>query len=146
MKTLLLALTIFISTQCFAQHTPLPHGMVYGSKPNTTELIPAAKLDSFMNTKSRISTAIRGVVVRVTKPKGGWFEMAAGNGKTIAVHFAKYNITIPADLKGRTVIIEGVASRQFMADDSQQIVGEKTQHANNPKQLTFEATGLIVDK
>jgi hypothetical protein len=145
MKTLLLALTIFTSTFTFAQHTPLPHGMVYGSKPSTVELIDATKLDSFMGTKTRISTSIRGVVVKVTKTKGGWFEIAAGNGKTIAAHFAKYGIIIPTDLKGRTVIVEGVAARQFMADDSQQIVGEKTQHATNSKQLTFEATGLMVD-
>ncbi|WP_461449165.1 DUF4920 domain-containing protein [Mucilaginibacter sp.] len=146
MKTLLLAIAIFTSSLTFAQQKPLARGTVYGSKPNTTELIPAAKLDSFMNTKTRISTAIRGVVVKVTKTKGGWFEIAAGKGKTIAVHFSKYDVTIPMDLKGRTVIIEGVAARQFLADDSQQIAGQKAQHANNPKQLTFEATGLIVDK
>jgi len=144
MKTLLLALTIFTSTLTYAQHSAT-RGTIYGSKPNTAELIAAPKLDAFMGTKTRISTTIRGVVTKVTKTKGGWFEIAAGNGKTIAVHFSKYDITIPEDLKGQTVVVEGVAARQFLADDSQQIAGEKTQHANNPKQLTFEATGLVVD-
>ncbi|MFI5158293.1 MAG: DUF4920 domain-containing protein [Sphingobacteriales bacterium] len=146
MKTLLLAFAIFSSSFAFAQHKPLSHGIIYGSKPNTSELIEAPKLDAFMGTKPRISTSIRGVVVKVTKNKGGWFEISAGNGKVIAAHFSKYDITIPTNLVGHTVIAEGIAARQFMADDSQHLAGQKAQHATNPKQLTFEVTGLMVEK
>jgi Domain of unknown function (DUF4920) len=142
MKTLMLAFAILSSSFAFAQQK----GKIYGSKPNGSEVIEASKLDAFMDTKPRISTTIRGVVVKVTKTKGGWFDIDAGNGKTIAAHFTTYNITIPTDLKGRTVIVEGVAARQFMADDSQHIAGEKAQHTTNSKQLTFEVTGLLVDK
>jgi len=141
MKTLLLAFAIFSSSFVFAQK-----GKIYGSRPNTGEVIEAQNLDAFMGTKTRISTSIRGVVVKVTKTKGGWFEISAGHGKVIAAHFSKYNVTIPTSLAGHTVVTEGVAARQFMADDSQHLAGQKSQHATNSKELTFEVTGLMVEK
>jgi hypothetical protein len=142
MKTLLLAISMLSSTVAFAQRK----GEIYGQKPNGSEIIAAYRLDAFMDTKPRISTTIRGRVTKVVKSKGGWFNIDAGAGKVIAVHSAKYNVDVPAGLAGHTVIVEGVASRQFAADDSQHIVGQKTQHATNPKGLTFEATGIQVEK
>jgi hypothetical protein len=141
MKTLLLALAIFSSTIAFAQK-----GKIYGSKPTGGEIIEASKLDAFMGNKPRISTSIRGVVVKVTKTQGGWFTINAGGGKLVAAHFSKYDVTIPTGLAGHTVMVEGVAEREFAADDSQHLAGQKAQHATNSKQLTFEVTGLQVEK
>lgn len=113
----------------------------------------ATKVEAFMGKKTRISTTITGRVIRVTRQKGGWFELDAGSGKIIAAHFKNYNINIPADLAGRRVIIEGVAAKQFIADDLQHLAGDtvvgKKQHKvkTNPKrELTFEVKGLLVDK
>jgi hypothetical protein len=142
MKILLFALAIFSSSLVFAQHK----GSIYGAKPNGSEVIEASKLDAFMDTKPRISTTIRGLVVKVTKSKGGWFSISAGKGRVIAAHFSKYNVTIPTSLAGHIVIAEGVVERQFAADDSQHLAGQKAQHATNSKELTFEVTGLQVEK
>jgi hypothetical protein len=86
----------------------------------------------------------------VTEPRGGWFEMDAGNGKIIAAHFKVFNITIPQNLKGRTVIAEGVAQKPFIADDKQHYAGgdanNKKANKIKPKQrLIFEVTGLRVE-
>jgi hypothetical protein len=145
---------LVITTTVLAQkHTPLPHGMVYGQKPNTAAMMSAAKVETFMGKKTRISTTISGRVIRVTREKGGWFDLDAGDGKVIAAHFKNYNVTIPADLAGRTVIIEGVAQKQFIADDLQHLAGDtvngKKQHqvkTDPKKRLTFEVKGLFVDK
>ncbi|MDB5062465.1 MAG: hypothetical protein JWP67_2308 [Mucilaginibacter sp.] len=79
--------------------------------------------------------------------------MDAGAGKTIEAHFANYNVTLPKAITGRTVIIEGVAQRQLIADDLQHFAGDTVtgskQHKVkvNPKQrITFEVRGLMVDK
>jgi Domain of unknown function (DUF4920) len=144
---------LFLPAIAFAQtHQPLPHGKIFGSKPDTTAVVDAAKVEAFMDKKVRISTTIRGKVIKVTKQKGGWFDIDAGNGKIIAAHFKTYNITIPEDLKGRTIIAEGVAAKQFIADDQQHFAGDtvtgKKQHTvkTNPKQrLTFEVKGLMID-
>ena len=130
----------------------LPHGMVYGTKPNTTAMMPAYKIEAYMGKQVRTSTTIRGKVLKVTQTKGGWFEVDAGKGKVIKAHFKNYAVTLPTALKGRMVIVEGVAEKQFIADDMQHLAGDtvvgKKQHKvnANPKQrLVFEVKGLMVD-
>ncbi len=153
MKALSVFFVLFFPAITFAQtHQPLPHGKIFGSKPDTTAIVNATKLEAFMGKKARISTTIRGKVLKVTKQKGGWFDIDAGNGKVIAAHFKTYNITIPEDLNGRTIIVEGVAAKQFIADDQQHFAGDtvtgKKQHTvnTNPKQrVTFEVKGLMVE-
>lgn len=154
MKLSVFLIALLLSVAGFAQqHTPLPHGTVYGEKPDTQAMMNATKLESFMGKKTRISTTIEGRVTKVTHEKGGWFELDAGNGKVIAAHFKDYNINIPGNLAGRTVIIEGVAQKQFIADDLQHLAGDtvagKKQHqvkTNAKRKLTFEVKGLQVDK
>ena len=88
---------IFFLAFCFCglnasaqKATPLPHGMVYGLKPSNVAPVPAAQIEKLMYRKTRITTAVRGKVIRVTKSKGGWFEIDAGNGKVIKAHFKNY--------------------------------------------------------
>ena len=153
MKRWVFVAILFLPGLAFAQHTPLPHGMVFGAPPNTTGMMDASGLEAFMDKRPRISTTIRGVVTNVVKQKGGWFNIDAGNGRTIAAHFKNIGINIPEDLKGKTVIIEGVAQKQFIADDMQhfagdKVVGKKQHHvkADAKRRLTFEVTGLFVEK
>ena len=154
MKILLWALFLFAAENSFAQkHTPLPHGTVFGTKPSTIGMMEASKVEAFMGKRARISTTLRGRVIKVEKEKGGWFDLDAGNGKIIAAHFKDYNIHIPATMQGRTVIVEGVAQKQFIADDLQHFAGDtvagKKQHTvkTNPnRRLTFEVKGLMVDE
>jgi uncharacterized protein DUF4920 len=153
MNTIVSLIALFLSISPFsAQHTPLPHGTVFGIKPDTTGMMNASAVETFMGKKTRISTTIHGKVIKVTKQKGGWFEIDASDGKVIAAHFKDYNVNIPADLKGRNIIAEGVAEKQFTADDQQHYAGDtvkgKKQHdvKTNPKEkLTFEVKGLMVD-
>lgn len=130
------------------KQTPLSHGAVIGTKPAAAAVLNASEVEAFMGKKTRISATIKGKVIKVTKSKGGWFELDAGKGKSIIAHFKEYNVTIPSGLKGHNVIVEGVAEKQFIADDSQHLAGEGKQHGGNtnPKQkLIFEATGLMVE-
>ena len=153
MKALTIIFSLLFSISLFAQkHVPLPHGTVYGAKPDTGAMQDAAKLEAFMGKKTRISTTVKGKVLKVTKQKGGWFTIDAGNGKVIAAHFKVYNITIPADLQGRYIVADGVAEKQFLADDLQHFAGDtvsgKKQHAvktNAKHKLIFEVNGLMVE-
>lgn len=153
MKTLFLLLALLFSFTVSAQQkSALTHGSIYGAKPAQTAPLAADKLEAYMGKRTRISTTIKGEVIRVTKQKGGWFDIDGGNGKIIAAHFKKYNVSIPADLKDHTVIITGVAQKQFIADDQQHFAGDtvkgKKQHdvkTDTNHKLTFEVTGLMVE-
>jgi hypothetical protein len=152
MKTLLSIIAICATTGAFAQNG-ITHGTTYGKKVNTVGMMQASKLEPYMDTRTRVNTTIEGKVLRVTKTKGGWFDIDAGNGKFIAAHFSTYNITIPMALKGHTVIVEGIAQKQFAANDLQPMAGDTvkgarqhTQKSNPKDKLSFEVTGLYVDK
>ena len=154
MKDIFILMWLIAPLFCFAQKPPpLPHGMTFGIKPTDISPIAATQIEASMAKKTRITTAIRGRIIRVTKSKGGWFEMDAGQGKIIKAHFKNYGIDLPRALRGRIVIIEGVAQKQFIADDMQHFAGDTVvgakQHQvkTNPKQrLTFEVRGLMVDE
>jgi hypothetical protein len=134
------------------KRVPLPHGITFGKKVDELQNIPAAKLEDFIGNKIRISTTITGKVLQVDTPKGGWLQLDAGGGKIIRVHFKDYNVFIPKQLKGRNVMIQGVAQKLLIADDMQHFAGEnvdrKKQNAVKPdakQRLTFEAWGLMVE-
>jgi hypothetical protein len=144
-------LLMISSPGAFAQQpAKLPHGIVFGTKPSTVGLMPASQLESFMGKRSRISTAIVGKILKVTNTKEGWFTIDAGNGKVIDARFKTEGISLPPNIKGREVIISGVATKQFNAFDAQREAGSKPSSQNkngSAKQpLSFEAVGLMVNK
>lgn len=144
MKTiyLLLLLTLF-SFPLFAQDKPL-HGKVFGNKPGAV-IVKAERLESYLAARPRMRTTVRGKVLNVVKEKGGWFTIDAGNGKTIAAHFAKYDVDIPADLKGQTVVVEGIAQKQAALPNEQHLAGKKQPGDKTTDQLSMEVTGLMVE-
>jgi len=151
MKAVIVLFVVSLSVFSLSQ-THLAHGTVFGTKPDTSEIIKATGLQAFMGKRTRISTTISGRVIKVTRQKGGWFTIDAGNGKIIAAHFRVYNVTLPTDLAGRYILAEGIAQKQFIADDMQHLAGDtvtgKKQHdvKTNPKQkVTFEVKGLVVE-
>src|SRR3569833_454828 len=148
MKTIILLLAIIFSLPVFAQQPRGPvHGQTYGSKPDTTGAMDVLKLDQFIGKKARASVAIRGKIQRVIKENGGWFTIDEGQGRAIKAHYKNYAVTIPKSLEGRTVIIEGVASKQFSADDKQHYAGNAGNGKNpaKPGVISFEVNGLYVD-
>ncbi|MBS1532472.1 MAG: DUF4920 domain-containing protein [Bacteroidetes bacterium] len=149
MKTTILLLALLFSLPVFAQVQKAPvHGQVFGSKPDTAGVMDASRLAQFMDGKARVSVAIRGKISKVTKEKGGWFTLDAGKGQVIAAHFKNYNVTIPFSLAGRTVILDGVAAKQFVADDRQHLAGnaQTGKESSKRKRISFEVSGLYVDR
>jgi len=144
MKTiyLLLVLSLF-SFSLFAQDKLL-HGKIFGNKPGAV-IVTADRLESYLGERVRKETTIKGKVLNVVKEKGGWFTIDAGNGKIIAAHFAKYDVTIPAGLKGCTVVVEGIVQKQSALTDQQKLAGQKQASDKTTSQLSIEVTGLMVE-
>jgi hypothetical protein len=145
MKTsyLLLVLSLF-SFSLFAQDNKPLHGKVIGKKPGAV-IVNADKLESYIATRSRMQTTIKGKVLNVVKEKGGWFTIDAGKNKVIAAHFAKYDTDIPAGLKGCTVVVEGIVQRQSALSSQQKLAGKRQPGDKTTNQLSMEVTGLMVE-
>lgn len=151
MSRLILFILVSVAFKAYAQQKPLPHGMVFGQKPDTTIIVAATKAQAFMGKKIRINTTIRGRVINVTKQKGGWFKLDAGGGKAISAHFKNYDVQLPTALKGRVVIIEGVAVKPVDATNGQRFGGNTAVDKDivlerKTVALTFEVSGLMVYK
>ncbi len=150
----ILALSFLMLTANAQQHKQaLPHGMVYGGKPSTVALMRADSVEEAMGKKARTSASVVGTVLEVTKEQGGWFTMDAGQGRVIRAHFKNYKVKLPKALKGREVIMQGVATKQFIADDAQPLAGDtvtgKKQHqvkTDPKKRILFEVAGLMINK
>ncbi len=145
MKTIFLLPAFLISLTAFLQNKTLPHGTVYGKKPDSTAMVNAAQLLTYMDQKPRISTTIKGRVTEVIKSEGGWFNIDATDGKVIAVHFKNYAIKIPKALKDHTVMVEGVAQKQADPSEQLQFAGKQQPGDKTTNALSFEATGLMVE-
>ncbi len=150
MKYLLAFMGICLAITTQAQRTPLPHGMVFGIKPDTSVVLDANKLEGFMDRKNRITTIVKGRVLKVTNELGGWFEMDAGKGKIITARFKNDDIKLPSALKGRVVIIQGVAARKLEAINGKP-TGSVVKNVKDAEKaeggtiaLIFEVTGLMV--
>lgn len=153
MKLICSLLLLAFCNISLAQSVPLPHGTVFGKKPDTTVMERSALLSKMMGNKTSISTTLSGTVKKVTKVKGGWFDLLDGNGKVIPAHFKDFNVNLPKAIKGRGIIVEGVAVRQFIADDMQHFAGDtvvpRRTNKSAPRKkpvIIFEVTGLMVDK
>ncbi len=152
MKCTLAVIALLFALTGFAQKpVPLPHGTIFGDKPDTTVILPINKVESLMGKRTRLITTVKARVLKVTKPKGGWFTVDAGNRKVIQAHFKEIGITLPTNLRGRIIIMQGVAAKQFIADDKQHFAGDtvkvKQQPTRNHKvkpKLVFEVKGLMV--
>ncbi len=134
--TLLLIAFLFALKGVAQKPTPLPHGLIFGAKPDTSIILSTDTLKAFMGKRMRISTTLKAKVMQVTQTKGGWFTADAGNGQTIKAHFTKYGVTIPLDLKGRVVLMEGLLFKQ--------VAKVRPKHGVTPTQLIFEVKGLMV--
>lgn len=148
-RLLLSVILVTVTTLTYAQKVALPHGMIFGTKSDTANAVDADNLRRYMGEKKRISTSIKGTVERVTEEKGGWFIIKTKGGEPIYAHFRDYNVTLPSQIKGRVVIITGVAKREFTADDHQHFAGDTISYSTTSKMskaINFEVKGLMVYK
>lgn len=147
---LILLLALLCSLGGLAQNriSALPHGMVFGNKPDTTTAMAVHQLQKFMGDKTRIITVLKGQILKVTKEKGGWFIINAGDKNTFSAHFQNYNINLPSAIAGRIVIIDVVAKKVFDAANNQHFVGDTNASPQSDKQPTptivLEVRGLMV--
>lgn len=123
------------------------HNMVYGRKPDTKQMMQATQVENYLGKRTRISTTLQGRMIKVTNPRGGWFDMDAGNGHTISAHFSDPKVNLPVMLKGKTIIAEGVIQKQLTPDEGQHFAGggsQKHEKVDPNRMLTFEVKGMRV--
>ncbi|MEZ0450599.1 DUF4920 domain-containing protein [Sphingobacterium thalpophilum] len=112
---LLFSLVLAVSSQSHAQKKVIPParpGVKYGKEIVADHAITVNKLDKVLSNKSTFQGKIEGKVVEVCKKKGCFMTLQRDSGEPVMVRFKDYGFFMPADIIGRTVVVEGVARKK----------------------------------
>lgn len=131
------------------QTSIVPKGQIYGEKVDVKAAHPVGDLDTYFGRRTSVTTTISGRVVDVDR-EGGYLTIRDKKGRPVTVRFAKTGYRLPPSIKGRNVLIDGVISKQFVANNHQHYAGsnagmEKThQKNNNSGSYAMAARGIKV--
>lgn len=159
MKKLTFLAVIFLglSTSVFAQKKEIPSaqpGVKYGKEISANQAISLSKLDKELKGKSSFNGKIEGKVVEVCKKKGCFMTLERDGQEPLMVRFKDYGFFMPADIVGKTVVVEGiakkkevtVASLQHAAKDAGKSQKEIDQITKPKTDINIIADGVIVVK
>ena len=110
------------------------------------------RLPSLMETTNTIDTKLIGEVNDVCQASGCWINMDIGNNQYIHITFKDEAFVVPKDLTGKSVVIEGVATKELVsvelqkkAAKSEGLSQEEVDAITSPKtEYYFEAVGLNI--
>ncbi|UYZ60352.1 DUF4920 domain-containing protein [Hymenobacter latericus] len=129
-------------------------GKTYGAATTAEGAQPVSALPGVLGTRDSVQVKLVGQITEVCAKKGCWMKMQTADGKQMQVRFKDYGFFVPADLKGRTVVIDGWARREVMpvaklqhyAQDAGKSAKEVAAITKDEEQINFIATGVLVKK
>lgn len=134
-----------MSTWAFAQKH-------YGEKINANGAVAISQLPTLMKGKEKLETKLTGKIESVCQKKGCWMQMDLGNGQKMRVKFKDYAFFVPKNAAGKTVVIEGIASKETIdvatlkhyAEDAGKSKEEIAKITQAKEEISFEAKGVII--
>jgi len=152
---LFFVLAFGVSAQLYAQKKEIASakpGVGYGKEIQANKAISIAKLEKELSTRSTFSGKIEGKVVEVCKKKGCFMTLQRDGEEPIMVRFKDYGFFMPADIIGKTVVVEGVAKKketsvaslQHAAKDLGKSQSEINQITQPKKDINIVADGVLV--
>jgi len=93
-----------------------PKGKIYGEKVDVKTAHPIGDLAKYMGKRPSITSTVSGKVIKVEK-NGEAFMIKDNTGKIIPVHFRDAGHKFPQNLVGKTVLIDGVISKQYTSTE-----------------------------
>ncbi|KLT71691.1 MULTISPECIES: DUF4920 domain-containing protein [Flavobacterium] len=155
MKPLLYSvlLSLCLSSLCFSQEAvekkapPAGNALVgdyYGanvSKVSEGKAISVEKLESGLkNTKKVENVAVKGLVTDVCEKRGCWLTIKTEDGSPFFVKMKEYAFFVPTSLKGKNVVLEGVAEKKITS------VEELKHYAKDAKKAQSEIDAITAPK
>jgi hypothetical protein len=113
------ALTVSAQTSTKPQQgqvSIVPKGKIYGEKVDVKTAHPVGDLAKYMGTRPSITSTVSGIVAEVAK-SGETFTIKDNTGKIIPVRFRNTGYKFPQDMVGKTVLIDGIISKQYTSTE-----------------------------
>lgn len=146
-------LSLSISTLCFSQEDvekkspPAGNAVVgdyYGanvSKAAENKAISVEKLESGLKDSKKLENiAVKGLVTDVCEKRGCWLTIKTEDGSPFFVKMKDYAFFVPTALKGKNVVLEGVAERKITS------VEELKHYAKDAKKPQSEIDAITLPK
>ncbi|MCA5003910.1 DUF4920 domain-containing protein [Sphingobacterium bovistauri] len=148
---------VALTTAVLAQEgiAPAKAGVQYGKVITSKNAISVQKLENTLKSKKQFSGKIEGEVVGVCKKKGCFLTLKReGQTDPIMVRFKDYGYFVPADLVGKTVVLEGnakvkklsVKQLQHNAEDAGKSAAEIAKITKPKTDINIVADGVLVVK
>jgi len=149
-KLSLATLVLFFSIVVKAQEAAVP-GVVYGEVKDKGQAISIDKLESNLK-ENKFEGKITGKVVEVCQAMGCWVKLQKADGSTILVNAKDHGFTMPKDIVGKNVVIDGEATikevtekmRRHYAEDAGKTKEEIEKIKGSSKEVTIAANGVKV--
>lgn len=127
----------------------------FGAKIDTDKVINADEMSEKyqkMITSDTLQTKFSATVTEVCKMKGCWMKLQMKDGQETMVRFKDYGFFMPEDIKGKEVIVNGLAFVEEMSVEDQKHYakdgGESAEAVNKinapKKTYSFEADGVLI--
>jgi len=150
MKLSLSLLVLFFSIAVKAQEAAVP-GVVYGEVKDKGQTISIDKLESSLK-ENKFEGKITGKVVEVCQAMGCWVKLQKADGSTILVNAKDHGFTMPKDIVGKNVVIDGAATikevtekmRRHYAEDAGKTKDEIEEIKGSSKEVTIATNGVKV--
>lgn len=148
---------IACTTWAFAQQniTPAKAGVQYGKAITSKNAISVQNLENTLKEKKEYSGKVEGEVIGVCKKKGCFLTLKReGQNDPIMVRFTDYGYFVPADIVGKTVVLEGkakvkelsVKQLQHNAEDAGKSTEEIAKITQPKTDINIVADGVLVVK
>lgn len=95
---------------------PATAGVTYGKTVNQKNAISTQALENKLVKANSFTGKIKGQVTEVCKMSGCYLMLGLSNANTVTVRFKDGAFKVPADLNGKTVVLEGTVTKK-KADD-----------------------------
>lgn len=134
---------------------PANVGDTYGEKINADGALTTTQLVAKMNkSNDTIQAKVTGKVLEVCPKKGCWWRVELPDHSTMFVKSLKYNVFVPTDLVGKTVVLDGqafnrtvsVAELKHYAKDAKKSQAEIDAITKPGKEIRFDPQGVLVVK
>lgn len=148
-------LFLFFGALCFAfvikAQQSASSGTIYGEVKDKGDIVSIDKLETTMK-ENKYYGKISGKVIEVCQAMGCWVKLQKADGSAILVKSKEHGFTMPKDIVGKNVIVDGEANateisetmRKHYAADGGKNKDEIEKIKGSSKEITITANGVKV--
>jgi len=144
MKQLILFFVAFGFSFIINAQESAASGVVYGEVKDKGEMVSIDKLESSLK-ENKYNGKVTGKVIEVCQAMGCWVKLQKTDGSTILVKAKDHGFTMPKDIVGKNVIVDGEANateisekmRKHYAQDAGKSKDEIEKIKGSSKELTY---------